>query len=271
MSRVESAYYDYMGYQREHVLGGLQHYLPWFTAGPVLELAPGRGEFLSLLAAAGVEAYGVDNDEGMVEAAVAGGLDVRLMDALEHLRATPDDSLGGVFSAHFVEHLPPEAVQEVVRESARAIRPGGHFVAATPNAACQSVMSNDFWRDPTHIRFYEERLLAFFCASAGLAVVEYGGNPRNHAGPPPEALPPPVHVQPPMLDELASAIQRFTDPKSKGKPDPDSPWFGLGHAVGTLMERLQATQEELAEVRRSYEHLLDRLYPSNEIYVVARA
>ena len=84
-------------------------------------------------------------------------------------------------------------------------------------------------------------------------------------------MPPPVHVQPPMLDELATAIQRFTDPRATGKPDPDSPWFGLGHAVGTLMERLQATQEELAELRRSYDHLLDRLYPSNEIYVVARA
>ena len=270
MSRIESAYYEYMGYDRENSLAGLRHYLPWFTAGPVLELAPGRGEFLSLLAEAGVEAYGVDSDEGMVETAVAAGLDVRLNDALAGLRAAPDASLGGVFSAHFVEHLQPEVVQAVVTESARALRPGGHFVAVTPNAACQSVMGNDFWRDPTHIRFYEQRLLAFFCAAAGLEVVEHGGNPRNQPGPPPETLPPEVHVDADMRADLAATLQRITDPKSKGKADPDSPWYAVGHFVAVLMERLQSTQEELAEVRRSYDHLLTRLYPSNEIYVVAR-
>ena len=270
MSRVESAYYAFMGYDRENTLAGLRHYLPWFTAGPVLELAPGRGEFLTLLGQAGVEAYGIDSDEGMVETAVGGGLDVRLMDAVEHLRATPDASLGGVFSAHFVEHLPAELVQEVITEAARALRPGGHFVAATPNAACQSVMGNDFWRDPTHIRFYDPRLLAFFCTSAGLEVVEHGGNPLNQPGPPPEALPPSVSVDADIRSDLSTTLQRITDPKSKGKVDPNSPWYAMGHFVGVLMERLHTTQEELAEVRRSYQHLLDRLYPSNEVYVVAR-
>ena len=38
-----------------------------------------------------------------------------------------------------------------------------------------------------------------------------------------------------------------------------------------IEERLRATQEELVALRRSYAHLLDRLYPSNEVYVVARA
>ena len=45
----------------------------------------------------------------------------------------------------------------------------------------------------------------------------------------------------------------------------------MAHFLGVLEERLRATQEELAAVRRSYAHLLDRLYPSNEVYVVARA
>jgi SAM-dependent methyltransferase len=270
LSRVESDYYAYMGYDREHTLSGLQHYVPWLTKGPVLELAPGRGEMLSLLRDAGVEAYGVDLDEGMVEQAVRDGLDVRLGDALEGVRAAADGSLGGVFSAHFVEHLPAEAVAELVQESARALAPGGHFVAATPNAACWSVMGHDFWRDPTHIRFYEPRLLAFFCAQAGLEVVETGGNPRNLPGPPPETRAHPVTVDPDLTQELAVTLQRITDPKSKGKVDPDSPWYAFGHYVSALMGRLERTQEELRDLRGAHEELLARLYPSNEVYVVAR-
>ncbi|MCA1713194.1 MAG: class I SAM-dependent methyltransferase [Actinobacteria bacterium] len=270
MSRVESDYYAYMGYDRDNTLSGLRHYLPWLAQGPVLELAPGRGEMLSLLRDAGVQAYGVDLDEGMVEQAAAEGLDVRLGDALEGLRAAGDGTLGGVFSAHFVEHLQPDVVAEVVRESARALAPGGHFVAATPNAACWSVMGHDFWRDPTHVRFYEPRLLAFFCAQAGLEVVETDGNPLNMPGPPPETRAHPVTVDPDMTPDLAVALQRITDPKSKGKVEPDSPWYAVGHFVSSLMGRLERTQEELRELRGAYDNLLQRMYPSNEIYVVAR-
>ena len=270
MSRVESDYYAYMGYERENTLEGLRHYLPWLQQAPVLELAPGRGEMLSLLREAGVEAYGVDVDEGMVEQAATQGLDVRLGDALEGLRAADDRSLGAVFSAHFVEHLQPDEVAAVVRESARALAPGGYFVAATPNAGCLSVLGHDFWRDPTHIRFYEPRLLAFFCAQAGLDVVETGGNPRNMPGAPPETRAHPITVDADMRGELAVTLQRITDPKSKGKVDPDSPWYALGHYVSSLMGRLEQTQEELRELRSSYDALLQRLYPSNEVYVVAR-
>lgn len=273
--RLESDYYAYMGYDPDNTREGLRHYLPWLTQSPVLELAPGRGEMLGLLRDAGVRAYGVDIDEGMVEQGREAGHDVRLADALEGLREAPDATLGGVFSAHFVEHLQPDVVAEVVRESARALAPGGHFVAATPNAGCLSVLGHDFWRDPTHIRFYEPRLLAFYCADAGLEVVETGGNPRNMPGAPPESLASDTHVDADLRDDLVSALRAALDrpqPKRKGRGtvDLEGPEFVLAHFVGVLAERLQSTQEELASLRRSYSHLLDRLYPSNEIYVVAR-
>lgn len=270
MTRLESDYYAYMGYDPENTREGLRHYLPWLAQGPVLELAPGRGEMLGLLREEGIEAYGIDIDEGMVEQGRAAGLDVRLADAVEGLRAAADGTLGGVFSAHFVEHLQPEVVAEVIRESARALAPGGHFVAATPNAGCLSVLGHDFWRDPTHIRFYEPRLLAFYCAEAGLEVVETGGNPRNMPGAPPETLAPSTHVDADMREDMVEALKKLADPKGKGKVDPNSPWFVMGHFVATLMERLQTTQEELGALRLSYAQLLGQLYPSNEVYVVAR-
>jgi SAM-dependent methyltransferase len=259
MSRVESDYYAFMGYDPQHARSGLRHYLPWFTTGPVLELACGRGEFLDLLREAGVAAQGVDLDDGMVRDARAAGHDVQLTDALTALRARPDRSVQGVFSAHFVEHLDPESLQAVVTESARALAPGGHFVAATPNAGCLSVLGHDFWVDPTHVRPYDPRLLAFFCSAAGLEVVETGANPRNSGGPPPAVLPPAVHVDPDLRPQVVGALQGT-----------DGPWQAFGHLVGVLEERLRATQAELGALRQSYAQLLAQLYPPNEVYVVAR-
>ncbi|MDT7547032.1 MAG: hypothetical protein QOE99_3142 [Actinomycetota bacterium] len=265
MTRLESDYYSYMGYDPANAKAGLAHYVPFFSHGPVLELACGRGEFLELLRDAGIDGEGIDLDEGMVEKAVAGGLRVTHGDAVTALESRPARSLGGVFSAHFAEHLQPDVLEHVVAESARVLAPGGVFIAATPNAACLSVMGHDFWRDPTHIRFYEPRLLAFYCAKAGLEVVETGGNPLNHPGPPPESLAPPAHVDPDLRGDMVSAIQQINDKKHS------QDWQAFGHFLGVLEERMRATQEELVALRRSYAHLLDRLYPSNEVYVVARA
>ncbi len=70
MTRLESEYYAHMGFDSEHTRQVLKHYLPMFAGlDPVLELGCGRGEFLGLLKAAGIEAVGVDSDEGMAEAA----------------------------------------------------------------------------------------------------------------------------------------------------------------------------------------------------------
>jgi hypothetical protein len=86
VTRLESDYYAYMGYDPDNTREGLRHYLPWLQQSPVLELAPGRGEMLGLLREAGVTAYGVDIDEGMVEQGRAEGFDVRLADAVAGLR-----------------------------------------------------------------------------------------------------------------------------------------------------------------------------------------
>ena len=271
MTRLESDYYAYMGYDPDNSKAGLRHYLQWFPTGPVLELACGRGEFLDLLRGAGVAGEGIDLDDGMVALAQGAGHTVQLADALTGLRSRDAGSVHGVFSAHFAEHLQPDDLEAVITESARVLAPGGHLIAATPNAACLSVLGHDFWRDPTHIRFYEPRLLAFYCAKAGLEVVETGGNPLNHAGPPPHALAPSTHVDPDLRPDMVAAIQRITWDAKKGASDPDSPWHAFGHFLGVLEERLRTTQAELADVRQSYARLLEQLYPSNEVYVVARA
>src|SRR2546421_7355315 len=76
-------------------------------AGPVLDIGCGRGEFLTLLREAGVEARGIDSDADMVAYARGDGLDVEQADLVEYLQRLDDGSLGGIFMGQVVEHLPP--------------------------------------------------------------------------------------------------------------------------------------------------------------------
>ena len=120
VSRLESDYYAFMGYDSDRARAALTHYAQFFPAGPVLELACGRGEFLDVLRDAGVPVRGVDLDEGMVERATSSGHDVVLGDAIGHLEGVEPGSLGGVFCAHFLEHLEPADVARVYAAAARA-------------------------------------------------------------------------------------------------------------------------------------------------------
>ncbi|HEY7019051.1 MAG TPA: methionine biosynthesis protein MetW, partial [Gaiellaceae bacterium] len=72
-------------------------------AAPVLDIGCGRGEFLALLRAEGIDASGVDLDADMVAYARGEGLEVAEGDAVAHLESLEDGSLGGIFAAQLVE------------------------------------------------------------------------------------------------------------------------------------------------------------------------
>lgn len=304
MSRLESDYYAFMGFGSDHARDALSHYLQFFSDGPVLELACGRGEFLDLLTEAGIEARGVDIDEGMVQLAAGRDHKVDQGDAVAYLEQVEPGSLGGVFCAHFLEHLQPDAVARIYRGAARALRPGGTFVAAVPSAATLSVLSYDFWRDPTHVRFYDPMLLAFFAGQAGLLVSAAGGNPRNDPGPPPllfdQEFEPgatlsssvtalyegvgkvyPAQWQQPRSQQGQQAGRRWMRREGNGTETAEPMvmvadqraelWSQLVHVLSVLDERVQMVQHQYGELHRAYRALLAQLYPPNEVYVVAVA
>jgi len=281
---LESSYYTHMGFDPDNARAVLAHYLPYFAdAGPVLELGPGRGEFLGLLREAGIEAVGVDLDEGMVALARSRGLAVDHGDAIRYLEEVAEPgSFGGVFSAHFVEHLPTAEVERLLAGCARVLAPGGRLVAATPNPASYPVLSHDFWRDPTHVRFYDLPLLDFLCRRAGMEVVGGGVNPCNAPGPRPEFLAPEPAVQPDLDEPVEEFVAALTAPAAggtvgnavglagaRGDGDPRAWGLAVAHLVKTLAVRLQRTQEELRAVWRAHDMLLRDLYQGNEIYVIA--
>jgi SAM-dependent methyltransferase len=128
-----------------------QGYLDCFegVAGPVVDLGCGRGEMVALLCERGHAAYGVEADAEMRQVAVDRGLEVRHEDLLEHLRALEEASLGGVFMAHVIEHLPKQAVLELTSLLGSKVRPGGVVVLETLNPACWFAMA-PFFMDLTH-------------------------------------------------------------------------------------------------------------------------
>lgn len=278
---VESEYYEFMGFDPDNARSVLAHYPQFFHAGPVLELASGPGMFLDLLREAGVQARGVDLDDGMVEQSRLRGHEVELGDAIEYLRALPDDSLGGLFAAHFLEHLAAPDVQDLYVEAARVLCEGGVFVAVVPNAACLSVLTVDFWRDPTHVRFYDPGLLQFFARRAGLTVVESAGNPRNHPGAPPGVAPAergPVPDIAGTVGEVVLQARGELEAAAGRRFGPDDPLGAatgevvarIGHLLAVLDRGVQQLSEQVAALRASNAALVAQLYPPNEVYVVAR-
>ena len=150
-----------------------ESYLPLLsTQAPVLDVACGRGEMLELLREKGIASTGVDLDADMVLRCQDKGLAVTRADALAYLETLQDGSLGAVFSAQFVEHLPVTAYSRLVELAYRKLRPGGVLVVETQNPECLAIYSQTFFLDPTHVRPVPAAQLHFILEEAGFARIE---------------------------------------------------------------------------------------------------
>jgi SAM-dependent methyltransferase len=140
-------------------------------AEPVLDLGCGRGEFLSLLREAGIEAKGVDVDADMVAYARGEGLEVEYTGAVEYLEGLADGSLGGIFAAQLLEHLPAATVVRLLELAAAKLRPGGPLVAETINPVSPIALRN-YFADLTHAQPLVPETLELLARQAGFASVE---------------------------------------------------------------------------------------------------
>lgn len=157
----------------EYVHAKQRFYLPFFAARrDVVDLGCGRGEFLELMREAGVPARGIELSPELAGVCRAKGLEAECGDLLECLPALADESLGGIFSAHVVEHLPPERLPALIRAAAAKLRRDGVLTIETPNPECLAVFARHFYLDPTHVRPVPAGLLAFYLEEAGLGRIE---------------------------------------------------------------------------------------------------
>jgi O-antigen chain-terminating methyltransferase len=139
-------------------------------AAPVLDIGCGRGEFLSLLREAAVEARGIDADPDMVAHCRDEGLAVEQADATVYLASLDDGSLGGIFCAHVLEHLEPRALFRMLELAAAKLKPSGLLVAETPNPLSLVALAN-FSADLSHNKPLHPATLSFLARQAGFREV----------------------------------------------------------------------------------------------------
>jgi glycosyltransferase involved in cell wall biosynthesis/SAM-dependent methyltransferase len=130
---------------------------------PVFDAGCGRGEFLDLLNDAGKEFVGVDLDSTMVERCREKGYQaVQLGDAVDVLEETEPGSLGAIFSAQVIEHMPFESLQRFLELGLTRLKPGGLMIAETVNPHSARALKA-FWVDPTHEHpLFPEVMLSLF-------------------------------------------------------------------------------------------------------------
>ena len=167
---------DHFRGTRDEVQAKLQPYLADITAttgtGPVIDVGCGRGEWLAMLAEAGVESYGVDINAVVVERCVAQGLDVREADALVHLREIPAGSARAITSFHVAEHLSLDTLVGLVDAALVALQPGGVLIFETPNPTNVNVGAASFYLDPTHLKPLHPQFLQFLVTQRGFTSAE---------------------------------------------------------------------------------------------------
>jgi O-antigen chain-terminating methyltransferase len=164
-----------------------QAYVDYFRdpPGSVADLGCGRGEFLTLLADAGIKCYGVDRHPDMVERCKEQGLEAVVGDALDHLASVEPGTLGGVFSAQMIEHLDVRDVPRFFELAAQALAPGGRCVVETLNPRSLFVFAAAFYVDLGHLRPLHPYTLQFLAEKAGFADVHV-----DYVSPPPDDLRP---------------------------------------------------------------------------------
>ena len=181
-------------------------YLPYFEgASNVVDVGCGRGEFLDLLRETGIKALGVDVDLDMVLHCRDKGLDAVREDAFAHLGARADESVGGIFSAQFIEHLEPRRIVELVKLAHRKLAPGGWLVLETPNPACLWVFADSFYRDLSHVRPIHSDTMTFLLEATGFHEVEV----KALAPVDPAMRVPPLQTGDPTLAAFNQGIERL--------------------------------------------------------------
>ncbi len=115
--------------------------------GRVLHADCGDGALVERLVTAGVDAYGVDSTDEVVELAADRGLDVRAEGLLDHLEVVGAEELAGVVLSGSVQWVSPNRRERLVDLLASRLAVGGSLVlhSATPEhwAASASPMVTD--------------------------------------------------------------------------------------------------------------------------------
>lgn len=139
----------------------------------VLDIACGKGDFLSLAKEAGINAIGIDNDPSIVIDATSRGLTIHGCDAFEFLENNREP-FDGIFCSQFIEHLGPNDLLRLLTLIHRNLTDDGFVILTTPNPQSLIVHLQSFYKDFSHVRFYDLELIKFMMEHAKFKVIDAG-------------------------------------------------------------------------------------------------
>lgn len=127
----------------------------------VVDIGCGRGELLTVLKESGIRAIGVDSNPSSVNSLKERGFEASCEDLSDYFERTPSGSVAAITMLHVIEHLPFDILLRTFSEIYRVLKPGGVFIAETPNSLNLTVSASTFWIDPTHQRPLHPEVIQF--------------------------------------------------------------------------------------------------------------
>lgn len=249
--------YDFLRYIGVNPIDQRQNqsfYLPFFKdCQRVADVGCGDGDFVELLRERGSDAFGVDNDPIAIQHLRERQIPAVEADVVTYLKSVEPSSLDGIFSAHLVEHLPYQAVYELIYHAHCALKPGGRIVLTTPNARALVSHLEMYWLHFGHVAFYHPRLLCFFLHRVGFQNETWGENPA------------PAH---PLLGRPSRPADGEAAARSVIYWEAEPPAAALGgwrRVVRSKLSRLLGLDDVVSQVNA----IVDRLDRPFECYVTA--
>ncbi len=139
---------------------------------PAVDLGCGRGEWLTLLAAEGIAALGLELNPHHIAQCQQDGHQVIHAEALAWLNQRPAASVALISAFQLIEHLPFAALAQLVTQAARVLVPGGLLLLETPNPENLITAAHSFYLDPTHHQPLPPQLLELMLDYYGFTAIE---------------------------------------------------------------------------------------------------
>jgi 2-polyprenyl-3-methyl-5-hydroxy-6-metoxy-1,4-benzoquinol methylase len=150
----------------------LKYVSSWLpSSGKAVDLGAGRGEMVTVLENHGLDAFGIDADQSVVNEAQSRGINIRLQGITDFLNSENSQQYEVVTAIHVVEHVAYDILEDWLRGIHKVLKPGGIFIAETPNPHAIDAFKA-FWVDVTHVRPYYPESLLHMVHSAGFKKAE---------------------------------------------------------------------------------------------------